>query len=123
MLKYLRTAAFVAALSAASLAATLPASAETAVGRLPEIAGLSQERLARLAAVLRSDVSEGRIPGAVVLVARDGKVALFEAIGFRDRAANAPMQKDAIFRLYSMTKPIVSVAAMMLVEEGRMLLS
>jgi CubicO group peptidase (beta-lactamase class C family) len=77
---------------------------------------------------LRSDVNEGRIPGAVLLIARDGQVALFEAIGFRTRAAasagaNAPMQKDAIFRLYSMTKPIVSVAAMMLVEEGRLLLS
>lgn len=88
-----------------------------------EIAGLSQERLAKLATVFRSDVDEGRIPGVVVLVARNGEVALFEAIGFRDRPANAPMQKDSIFRLYSMTKPIVSVAAMMLVEEGRMLLN
>jgi CubicO group peptidase (beta-lactamase class C family) len=87
-----------------------------------EIAGLSQERLAKLVTVFRSDVDEGRIPGVVVLVARNGEVALFEAIGFRDRAAAAKMEKDAIFRLYSMTKPIVSVAAMMLVEEGRMLL-
>jgi CubicO group peptidase (beta-lactamase class C family) len=100
-----------------------PASAETAVARQPDIAGLSQERLGQFRAVLRSGVNEGRIPGAVVLIARDGQVAFFEAIGFRDRAANAQMQKDAIFRLYSMTKPIVSVAAMMLVEEGRLLLS
>ena len=128
MLKFLRAALAAAALAPASAAFAPALFAETAAGRLPDIAGLSQERLARLAAALRSDVSEGRIPGAVVLVARDGQVALFEAIGFRDRAAaaagaNAPMRKDAIFRLYSMTKPIVSVAAMMLVEEGRMLLT
>jgi CubicO group peptidase (beta-lactamase class C family) len=121
----LKPVRILAALAVLALAtpAFRPASAETAVARQPDIAGLSQERLGKLAAVLRSDVNEGRIPGAVVLIARDGQVALFEAIGFRDRAANAPMQKDAIFRLYSMTKPIVSVAAMMLVEEGRLLLS
>jgi CubicO group peptidase (beta-lactamase class C family) len=114
-----------AAIAVLALAAPAlrPASAETAVARQPDIAGLSQERLGKLRAVLRSDVNEGRIPGAVVLIARDGQIAMFEAIGFRDRAANAQMQKDAIFRLYSMTKPIVSVAAMMLVEEGRLLLS
>ncbi len=111
----------------ASLALAAPRApsvfAQTAAERPADVAGLSRERLAKLVSVFRSDVDEGRIPGVVVLVARDGQVALFEAIGFRDQAANAPMQKDAIFRLYSMTKPIVSVAAMMLVEEGRMLLS
>jgi CubicO group peptidase (beta-lactamase class C family) len=123
MLKYLRIALAPAALAAAALAFALPAAAQTAVTRQPDIAGLSQERLARLAAVFRADVAEGRIPGAVVLVARNGEIALFEAIGFRDRAANAPMPKDAIFRIYSMTKPMVSVAVMMLAEEGRLLLS
>jgi CubicO group peptidase (beta-lactamase class C family) len=92
-----------------------------------EIAGLSRERLQKLVSVFRSDVDEGRIPGVVVLVARNGEVALFEAIGFRDRAAGAgagaKMEKDAIFRLYSMTKPIVSVAVMMLFEDGRLLLT
>ena len=112
-----------ALLAALAAPAALPASAQTAIGRPSEIAGLSQERLGKLAAVFRDDVADGRIPGVVVLVARDGQVAMFEAIGFRDRATNARMQKDAIFRLYSMTKPIVSVAAMMLVEEGRLLLS
>jgi CubicO group peptidase (beta-lactamase class C family) len=97
--------------------------AETAAPKSAEIAGLSPERLQKLVSVFRSDVDEGRIPGVVVLVARDGQIALNEAIGFRDRAAHAPMHKDAIFRLYSMTKPIVTVAAMMLVEEGKILLS
>ena len=97
--------------------------AETPAARPVEIAGLSPERLQKLVSVFRSDVDEGRIPGVVVLIARDGQIALNEAIGFRDRAAQAPMQKDAIFRLYSMTKPIVTVAAMMLVEEGKILLS
>ena len=97
--------------------------AQSGAQRPPDIAGLAQDRLARLTGVLRTDVTEGRIPGAVILVARDGQIALFEAMGYRDRAREAPMTKDAIFRIYSMTKPIVSVAAMMLVEEGRMQLS
>jgi len=97
--------------------------AESAATRPAAIAGLSPERLQKLVSVFRSDVDEGRIPGVVVLIARDGQIVLNEAIGFRDRAAQAPMQKDAIFRLYSMTKPIVTVAAMMLVEEGKILLS
>src|SRR5581483_9918636 len=69
------------------------------------------------------EADEGRIPGAVLLVARDGRIVLFEAVGFRDRATRAPMRTDTIFRVFSMTKPIVSVAAMMLVEEGRLALS
>jgi CubicO group peptidase (beta-lactamase class C family) len=89
----------------------------------PERVGLSAERLERITRTLRNDVEQGRIPGAVVLVARKGQVAYFEAVGFRDKAAGAPMRTDAIFRLASMTKPIVSVPALMLVEEGRLFLS
>ncbi len=122
MVKRLFAAATLVAFAFAAPRAA-PAFAETAVAQKPDIAGLSQERLAKLVSVFRSDVDEGRIPGAVIVVARNGQVALFEAVGFRDRAAGAKMEKDAIFRLYSMTKPVVSVAAMMLVEEGRMLLS
>lgn len=110
-----------ALLSALALAAPAPSVLAQTGAR--EVAGLSQERLQKLVSVFRADVDEGRIPGAVVLVARNGEIALFEAIGFRDRASGAKMEKDAIFRLYSMTKPIVSVAAMMLVEEGKLLLS
>jgi CubicO group peptidase (beta-lactamase class C family) len=89
----------------------------------PEQVGLSSERLERIAQVLRVDVERGRIPGAVVVVARKGRVALVQAVGFRDKAAGAPMTPDAIFRLASMTKPIVTVAALSLYEEGRLLLS
>src|ERR1700733_13507943 len=89
----------------------------------PEDVGLSRAGLERLGGVLRGEVARGRVPGAVVLVARRGRVAYFEHFGVRDPAGDAPMTSDSIFRIYSMTKPIVSVAAMMLWEEGRFLLS
>src|SRR5437879_2640189 len=89
----------------------------------PEEVGLSSERLARATQVMKAEVARGQYPGAVVLVARKGKVAYYDSVGQRDPVAGAPMTKDAIFRLYSMTKPFTSVAAMMLVEEGRLLLS
>jgi CubicO group peptidase (beta-lactamase class C family) len=73
--------------------------------------------------VLREDVERGRISGAVILVARKGTVAYPEAVGYRDRAAGTPTTTDAIFRRASMTKPIVTVAALSLVEDGRLLLS
>lgn len=94
---------------------------------LPEAApgeiGLSSGRLARLERVLRAEIDRGRAPGAVALIARRGRVGFFESFGLRDPAAGSPMKKDDIFRIYSMTKPIASVAAMMLWEEGRFLLS
>ena len=72
---------------------------------------------------LRSEIEAGKFPGAVALVARKGHVVYFESFGVRDPASGAPMGKDAIFRLYSMTKPFASVAAMMLMENGNLLLS
>ena len=89
----------------------------------PEEIGLSTARLARLGAVMAGEIERGRVPGAVALVARRGRLGYFESFGRRDAASGAPMTKDAIFRIYSMTKPITSVAAMMLWEEGRFLLS
>jgi len=89
----------------------------------PDELGLSAGQLERISAALRHEVEQRRVPGASALVARRGKVAYFETFGVRDPAAAQPMAKDAIFRIYSMTKPIVSVAAMMLFEEGRFLLS
>jgi CubicO group peptidase (beta-lactamase class C family) len=89
----------------------------------PEQVGLSSERLERIAHWLKADIDNGQIPGAVVLVARKGRVAYFESFGFRDKASAAPMPKDAIFRIYSMTKPITSVAVMILVEEGKVVLT
>jgi CubicO group peptidase (beta-lactamase class C family) len=89
----------------------------------PEAVGLSSARLARVTELVKAEIAKGRYPGAVALVARRGKVAYFEALGQRDPQSGAPMTKDAIFRLYSMTKPFASVAAMMLVEDGKILLS
>jgi CubicO group peptidase (beta-lactamase class C family) len=73
--------------------------------------------------MLRADVERGRIPGAVVVVARKDRIVYMRAVGFRDKAAGDPMAMDAIFRIASMTKPLVTVAALSLYEEGRLLLS
>jgi CubicO group peptidase (beta-lactamase class C family) len=89
----------------------------------PEEVGLSSSQLARIEAVTQKHIDAGLVPGAVMLVARRGKIAWYKSIGFRDRTAKDPMRPDSIFRIYSMTKPIVSVAAMVLVEEGRMQIS
>jgi CubicO group peptidase (beta-lactamase class C family) len=90
---------------------------------LPGGRALDPQRLARMESVVRADVEKKRIPGVVMLVARDGKVVHGSAIGQQDPKKGVPMRPDSIFRLYSMTKPIVSVAAMILVEEGKLLLS
>jgi CubicO group peptidase (beta-lactamase class C family) len=79
---------------------------------------LSKQRLARIAAAFRSDVDAGTIPGAVALIARRGELEYLEAFGYRDREKKLPMAVDSIFRIASMTKPMVSVAIMMLAEEG-----
>jgi len=89
----------------------------------PEDIGLSTAGLARLGRVMQREVERGLVPGAVALIARRGQLGYFESFGQRDPASGAPMAKDSIFRIYSMTKPIVSAAAMMLWEEGRFLLS
>jgi CubicO group peptidase (beta-lactamase class C family) len=86
----------------------------------PEEVGLSSERLARIEVATADHIKSGSVPGAVMLIARHGKIAWYKTLGYRDRDRGDPMKPDAIFRLYSMTKPIVTVAAMMLVEEGRM---
>jgi CubicO group peptidase (beta-lactamase class C family) len=88
----------------------------------PADVGLSPQRLARIGDWLRGEVAAKKIPGAVVMLLRRGKVAYVESVGQRRPDAPGAMQHDDIFRIYSMTKPIVSVAAMMLVEEGRLLL-
>jgi CubicO group peptidase (beta-lactamase class C family) len=89
----------------------------------PEDVGFSSERLARIGPVIKGEIDKGQYPGAVILVARKGKVVYFESIGQLDPASGKPMTKDAIFRLYSMTKPYTSVAAMMLMEEGKLRLT
>jgi CubicO group peptidase (beta-lactamase class C family) len=89
----------------------------------PEDVGLSSSRLATLSGLLKARTDSGHIPGAVALIVRDGRIGYFESFGKRDPLAADAMPKDAIFRIYSMTKAIVSVAAMMLWEEGRCLLN
>ena len=89
----------------------------------PEDVGMSSERLARIRAGMQRYVDSGMVPGVVTLVARRGRVVHFEAVGYRDVEAKAPMTTDTIFRIASMTKPIASVALMTLYEEGHFLLS
>jgi CubicO group peptidase (beta-lactamase class C family) len=86
----------------------------------PEALGFSSSRLARIAAWQQSQVDAGAFSGAVAAIARNGRVAYLRAVGFRDRAKTIPLQGDAIFWIASMTKPVTSVAAMMLVEEGKL---
>lgn len=102
-------------LSGAALAQDLPRVPPEAVGLLPE-------RLEQVGRWLQAEIDGRKIPGAVLLIARQGKVAYFESFGRRDASSDVPMARDAIFRIYSMTKPIASVAAMMLVEDGRLAL-
>ena len=86
----------------------------------PEEVGMSPERLGRLDTAMQKAVDSGELPGAVVLIARDGQLVYAKSFGWQDREKKIPMRNDSIFRLYSMTKPVVSVAAMTLVEEGRL---
>ena len=88
----------------------------------PEEVGLSPAALDRLSSAIKDRVASGHVPGAVALVARHGKVAYFESFGAANPVTGAPMGNDSIFRIYSMTKAVVSVGVMMLWEEGRLLL-
>ena len=90
------------------------------VANRPEDVGISSQRLERVRMQMKADVEKGRIPGAVLLIARQGKIAALEAAGFQERKSQTPMKTDSIFRIASMTKPITSTAAMMLAEEGKL---
>jgi len=89
----------------------------------PEQAGLRRARLETLRTVLQRDVDAGRLPGAVLMIARGGQIAWQQAVGQRRPGETAVMTMDTLFRIYSMTKPIVSVAMMRLIEQGQALLS
>lgn len=97
-------------------------SQELPVGK-PEELGISPERLQRLTTVFQAYANDKKMAGSVVLVARHGKVAYFNAFGKRDIEADAPMQNDAIFRIASQTKALVSVGIMILQEEGKLLIA
>jgi CubicO group peptidase (beta-lactamase class C family) len=98
-------------LSAAALAQPLP------VASRPEDVGISSQRLERVRRQMKLDVDSGRIPGAVLLIARNGRIASFDALGFQERSSQTPMKN---FRIASMSKPITSVAIMILAEEGKL---
>lgn len=89
----------------------------------PSSVGFSTKRLERIGASLNREVAEGTLPGATMAIARQGRLAYYEAFGRLDPAAQTPMPKDAIFSIASMTKPLVSVGALMLYEEGRMMVN
>jgi CubicO group peptidase (beta-lactamase class C family) len=89
----------------------------------PEAGGMSAARLARLTSAFRKEIEDRKVPGAVMLIARKGKLVYASALGVRDPSTAEPMRMDAIFRTYSMTKPMVSVAAMILVEDGALQLT
>jgi CubicO group peptidase (beta-lactamase class C family) len=89
----------------------------------PEEVGLSSQRLDWIDTVLKADIEKGQIQGAVLLVARKGKIAYFKNFGTRDENKSLPMEKDSIFRVYSMTKPVIGAAAMILLEEGKLVLA
>ena len=88
----------------------------------PEAIGMSPERLAEIARVIDADVEKGRLPGAVIAIARRGKLVYSEAFGFRDKQAGVAMTKDTIFNIASMTKPMVALAALQLSERGELLI-
>jgi CubicO group peptidase (beta-lactamase class C family) len=99
------------------------AAAQTLSRATPAEVGFSAARLDHIAQVLREDAGKGLVPGSILLVARHGKIAYFESVGTLNPATKAPMTKDAIFRIFSMSKPITTVSAMMLVEEGKLALN
>jgi len=107
---------------AASPAATASSAAPLAAAP-PEAGGMSAARLGRLTNAFKKEIEEKKIPGAVMMIARKGKLVYTSALGQRDPKVADPMRVDTIFRIYSMTKPMASVAAMILVENGALQLT
>jgi CubicO group peptidase (beta-lactamase class C family) len=103
-------------------ASTAPTLAEGTFDR-PAGAHFSPQKLQRIGEFFRGEIADGRIPGAIVLIQQHGKPVYFEKFGVRDVASQLPMSDDTIFTVYSMSKPVTSVAAMMLVDEGKLKLT
>ena len=110
-------------LLSAILAAALPVLAASVQTAKPEQTGFSSERLARIHDMVQRHIEEHDIAGAVTLVARNGKIAHFEAHGLANLEANKPMSKDSLFWIMSMTKPVVGTAVLMMMEEGKLRLT
>src|SRR5262245_39484665 len=85
--------------------------------------GMSAKKLERIREALKGEIDQDKLPGTVVMVARKGQLVYADAVGFQDKNAGKAMALDSVFRIYSMTKPLVSVAAMMLVEDGKIQLT
>ena len=83
-------------------------------------AGFSAAGLARIDAYIKNEIATDKIPGAIMMIQRNGKTAYFNSFGVRDPGTKEPMTPNTIFRIYSMSKPITTVAATMLVEEGKL---
>lgn len=112
-----------ASIALAAILPFMPALADPLTVVAPEKVGLSTERLQRLTSALQAEVDAGQMPGAVVGIARKGQVAYLQSVGWLDPVRKTPMTPDGIFSIASMTKPMVSVAIMMLHEEGKLQLS
>ena len=89
----------------------------------PESVGVSSKRLEKISQAMQAEVEQKRLPGAVVMLARKGKLVYAQAFGKLNNGSDTPMQIDSVFRIYSMTKPLVSTALMMLVEDGKVQLT
>ena len=103
MIQKSRTFAFLLVVALALAGCASPA---LRMAGTPEEVGLSSQKLKELSAAFQAKVDKGELPGVVILVARDDKIAWFDAIGYRDREAKTPMPRDALFRMASMTKPL-----------------
>lgn len=110
-------------LAVIGLSTAVNAIAQALPSAKPESVGMSTERLAKIGAVLQQEVQDKKLPGAVVMVARKGKLVYSTSVGSLNNASGGAMTSDAVFRIYSMTKPLVSTALMMLVEDGKVQLT
>ena len=121
MLKNIRLKTYVLASAIAISASSVYAQALPP--STPESVGMSSTRLNVFKQAMQAEVDKGNIPGMVIMVSRKGKLVYSEVVGYQDKDAGIPLKKDSIFRIYSMTKPLVSVAAMILAEDGKLTLS
>ena len=121
-MKVLRAAAMAAVLTTAVATPGFAQSPDPFPRTTPEQAGFDPARLDRIGAVLKQDIADGKLPGAVLAIVKDGKLVMLEAYGYRDKAAGVAMTTDTIFNVASMTKPMTAVAALSLEEQGKLLL-
>jgi CubicO group peptidase (beta-lactamase class C family) len=117
-----RHALIVVILSAALTMPLIAQAADPLPRAKPEDVGMSSQRLALIAKTVNAEIARDQLPGAVLMIARKGKLVYAETFGYRDKAAGAPMQADAVFNIASMTKPMTAVAALQLYEQGRLLM-